>query len=247
MADGDWFADDAFWEAFHPVMFPEAGYAGAEEQVAALLELAGRPEGAVLDLACGPGRHAIALARRGFTVTGVDRSAFLLAKARERSRAAGLDVEWVEADMGDFVRPGAFHLALNLATSFGYFPTAEENQRVLRGVHASLAPGGVFVIELTAKEVLARIYQPTRSRDVPGGIIVQRQQVVEAWSQMANEWLVIDPEGVKSFRFQHWIYSAQELKEMLLAASFESVRLFGDFSGAAYGPDSGRLVACARK
>jgi SAM-dependent methyltransferase len=246
MADG-WFADDEFWEAFYPVMFPESGYAAAVEQVDVLLGLAQRPAGPVLDLACGAGRHSVPLALRGFEVTGVDRSPFLLQKARERAATAGAAVEWVQADMRDFVRPGAYHLALNLATSFGYFRAEAENQRVLENVHASLVPGGSFIIEMTGKEVLARIFQPTASSDVPGGIVVQRRRVVEAWTQMANEWIMIEKERVRSFRFQHWIYSARELREMLLRAGFDTVQLFGDLAGAPYGPASARVVAHARK
>ena len=245
--DDGWFADDAFWEAFYPVMFPESGYAAAEEQVEALLGVAGQPAGPILDLACGAGRHSVPLALRGFAVTGVDRSPFLLQKARERAANANAAVEWVQADMRDFVRPGAYHLAINLATSFGYFRTEEENQRVLENVHASLVPGGVFVIEMTGKEVLARIFQPTASSEVPGGIVVQRRQVVESWTQMANEWMLIEPERVRSFRFQHWIYSARELRDMLLRAGFETIQLFGDFAAAPYGLASARVVACARK
>jgi len=53
----------------------------------------------VLELACGPGRHALEFARRGYRVTGVDRTARYLETAREKAGEEGLDVEWVEADM----------------------------------------------------------------------------------------------------------------------------------------------------
>src|SRR5438552_18525856 len=81
-----------------------------------------KPRGkAVLDLCCGPGRCAIPLAKRGFAVTGVDRTKFLLGKARSLARRSHTRVEWIQADMRDFVRPEAFDLVLNLYTSFGYF------------------------------------------------------------------------------------------------------------------------------
>lgn len=247
MDENGWFANDAFWEAAYPAMFPADGYRTAEADVEAVLSLAGHAEGAVLDLACGPGRHSVPLARRGFAVTGVDRSPFLLHKAREYGGDAGVEVEWIEADMREFVRPNTYRLVLNLFTSFGYFRTEEENQRVLEQVHASLAPGGVFILDVTSKEVLARIFQPTSSRDVPGGTVVQRRKVVEDWTQMANEWMLIEPERVRSFHFQHWIYSAYELRQMLRTAGFRDVQLFGDFAGAPYGSDSPRLVARAHK
>jgi SAM-dependent methyltransferase len=246
-ASESWFADDAFWEASYPAMFPDSSFPAAEADVEAVLQLAKPTEGAVLDLACGPGRHSVALARRGLSVTGVDRSPFLLDKARKHGSDAAVEVEWIEADMREFVRPAAYSLVLNLFTSFGYFRTEAENQRVLKNVYASLRPGGAFVLDVAGKEVLARIYQPTGSSDVAGAVVVQRRRVVEDWSQMANEWMLIEPERVRTFRFQHWIYSGRELRQMLLEAGFERVKLFGNFSGAPYDTSALRLVACAGK
>lgn len=247
MDESGWFADDAFWEAAYPAMFSADGYRIAKDDVEAVLSLTGHAEGAVLDLACGPGRHSVPLAGRGFSVTGVDSSPFLLRKAREHGRDAGVEVEWIEADMREFVRPNTYGLALNLFTSFGYFRTEEENLRVLEQVHASLAPGGVFILDVAGKEVLARVYKATSSRDVLGGTVVQRRKVVEDWTQMANEWMLIEPERVRSFQSLHWIYSAYELRQMLLTAGFREVQLFGDLAGAPYGPSSSRLVARAHK
>jgi SAM-dependent methyltransferase len=247
VAPDEWFADEAFWEASYPAMFPESRFRAAEEEIEALLELAHRPVGPILDLACGPGRHSIPLAQRGFAVTGVDRSPFLLQKAQERGREAKVEVEWLQADMRDFLRPATYGLALSLFTSFGYFRPNEENERVLENIHTSLAPGGAFILDVAGKEVLARIYQATGSGDVPGGIIVQRRTVVEDWSQMANEWILIEEDRVRSFSIRHWIYSGRELKQMLQNAGFATVQLFGDLRGAPYGPAAARLVACVWK
>ena len=134
----EWFADEAFWETLYPFLFPQERFEAADEQVEKILrlvEFAGRD---VLDLCCGPGRHSVALARRGLAVTGVDRSPFLLAKAKERALAAEVTVNWVAEDMRRFVRPKAFDLALSLFTSFGYFPDPEDDLRVLRNIRANL-------------------------------------------------------------------------------------------------------------
>ena len=64
-----------------------------------ILRLTGVGGGKVLDLCCGPGRHAVALAKRGFAVTAVDRTRFLLDHARARAAQAGLSVEFVLEDM----------------------------------------------------------------------------------------------------------------------------------------------------
>ena len=100
-----WFEDETFWDKLYPFMFPERNFAIAADEVDGILDLAGIEDGRVLDLACGPGRHAITLAKRGFRVTGVDLSTALLQKARDRARAAQVEIEWVQQDMRRFVRP----------------------------------------------------------------------------------------------------------------------------------------------
>jgi 2-polyprenyl-3-methyl-5-hydroxy-6-metoxy-1,4-benzoquinol methylase len=77
-----WFEDENFWESTYPLMFTAERFASAEAEVAELAKLTGSPFGRVLDLGCGPGRHSIPLARLGARVTAVDRSPFLLEKAR---------------------------------------------------------------------------------------------------------------------------------------------------------------------
>ena len=116
-----WFEDDAFWELTYPFLFPEDPLAAAETEVGGLRKLVGAPFERVLDLCCGPGRHSVYLARQGAKVTGVDRSSFLLGKARALAEAEGVKVEWVQEDMRTFARPQAFDLVFNLCTSFGYF------------------------------------------------------------------------------------------------------------------------------
>jgi 2-polyprenyl-3-methyl-5-hydroxy-6-metoxy-1,4-benzoquinol methylase len=156
----EWFDDDSFWRELYPFMFPEERIADADEQIAKALALtkpAGKP---VLDLCCGPGRCSIALAKRGFHVTAVDRTAYLLNKARVKANAARVNIEWVQQDMRDFVRPGAFALVLSMFTSFGYFDDRQENMTVLENMFTSLQPGGACLIETLGKERLAKVFSP---------------------------------------------------------------------------------------
>jgi ubiquinone/menaquinone biosynthesis C-methylase UbiE len=61
------------------------------------------------------------LRKKGFRVTGVDRTAFLLEKARMRAAVAQVEISWVLQDMREFVRPDAFDPIISMSTSFGYF------------------------------------------------------------------------------------------------------------------------------
>ena len=75
---GEWFEDESFWSEMYPFMFPEERFHLADEQIDKALALVDYQGGDVLDLCCGPGRHSLALAKRGIRVTAVDRSEFLL-------------------------------------------------------------------------------------------------------------------------------------------------------------------------
>ncbi len=244
----EWFDDDAFWRETYPFMFPPERFEAAPAEIAALLKLA-KPRGkAVLDLCSGPGRAAVELAKRGYRVTGVDRTRFLMDKAKARAKAAKVKVEWVASDMRDFVRTAAFDLALSLFTSFGYFDEKGEDLLVLRNVHESLKPGGVFVIELNGKERLAKIFQPTTSQRLPGGgWLVERHEIFDSWTRIRNEWVVIKDGKSRTFRFHHTVYSGQELKDRLETAGFADIQLFGSLAGGEYGVNAARLVAVARK
>jgi 2-polyprenyl-3-methyl-5-hydroxy-6-metoxy-1,4-benzoquinol methylase len=159
----EWFDDDSFWRELYPFMFPDERIADADEQMSKALMLA-KPTGkSALDLCCGPGRCSIALAKRGFSVTGVDRTRFLVDKARAHARAARVKIEWVQKDMRDFVRPDSFAFVLSMFTSFGYFDDRREDVMVLENMFKSLQPGGACLIDVLGKERLAKILLSTTS------------------------------------------------------------------------------------
>lgn len=245
---GNWFDSESFWTALFPFMFPQTSFDAAAENVPKLIAMTGIAGGRVLDLACGPGRYAIPLAKSGYSVTGVDRTRFLLDKAREGACRAAVEVEWIEADMRDFVRPAAFELAINVFTSFGYFDEPAENLRVLENVWQSVKPGGAFVLDVLGKECLAARFQPTRSEaGADGALLVCRQAVADDWSRIEAEWILIRDGRASTFRLRHWLYSGREIRELLAAAGFADITLFGSFDGDPYDHQAQRLIALARK
>src|SRR5690554_6025707 len=101
----EWFADESFWRDGYDIMFHEAAFRSAAAHVDGILALTGTRHGCVLDLCCGPGRHAVPLASKGFDVTAVDLSPFLIGRARAHAAANGVEPEFVVGDMRSFVRP----------------------------------------------------------------------------------------------------------------------------------------------
>jgi SAM-dependent methyltransferase len=245
---GAWFEDELFWSELYPFMFPEERFRLAEEQIEKALALVDYKEGKVLDLCCGPGRHSLALAKRGIQVTAVDRSEFLLCKAKEGAAISNLEIEFVPDDMRHFVRGDSFSLVLNMFTSFGYFDDKEDDLKVLRNAYQSLKPEGAILIDIFGKEPLARKYQATISTDCGDGLLlIQRNEICEDWTRCRNEWILVKDGTAKTFNFQTRLYSGQEMKDILHKAGFEGVNVFGYLDGNKYGVDADRLIAVGRK
>ena len=229
-------------------MFPEKRFADAFDQIDKVLQLV-KPRGKmVLDLCCGPGRCSIALAKKGFVVTGVDRTEFLLKKAKTRAKVAKAKIEWVQCDMRDFVRPEWFDLVLSMFTSFGYFGAKEADSIVLSNMFASLKPGGACVIDVVGKECLAKVFQPTNSEKLPDGTtLVKRHEVFDNWTRIRNEWILIRKGHPKVYKFHHTIYSGQELIDLMQRVGFADIVLYGNLDGDEYGPNAHRLIAVGHK
>jgi SAM-dependent methyltransferase len=244
----DWHEDRDFWVELYSFLFPEERLKAAGEEVARILTLVGKPVRSALDLCCGPGRHALALAKRGIRVTGVDKTSYYLEIAEKKAAAEGLQIEWVRDDMRTFVRSGAYELALLMFTSFGYFESEEENLQVLRNIHESLAPGGALIMDLTSKEWIAGNFTPTNSHALSdGSILVERHRITDGWQRIENEWILVKNGKARTFKLRHTIYSGTELRDRLVQAGFGDVRLLGDLEGTEYGYGSERLVGVAVK
>lgn len=244
-----WHEQDEFWNELFGLLFDDARIAAAAEEVdgaSKLLQL--KPGASVLDMCCGPGRHSLELARRGFRVTGVDRTASYLANARAKAAEQNLDVEFVQEDIRKFERVEAFDGVINLYTSFGYFETRQEDLQALRNLRSCLKPGGRLVMEMMGKEVLARIYTPKDWQELPdGALFLAERQMRDGWEMNDNRWIWIRGADRKEFRFSHRVYSGTELADLLAQAGFTPLTTYGKLDGRPYDSAAEKLVAVARK
>lgn len=135
----------------------------AEREADLLVELLGlRPGDRVLDAACGYGRIANRLARRGFDVVGVDLSEELIDAARARVPADGRLPKYIVGDLREFANDGDFDAAICWFTSFGYFDDSTD-RAILGRLAGALRPGGVLALEILGAEPLRASVPADRS------------------------------------------------------------------------------------
>jgi len=130
-----------------------------------------RIQSPVIDIACGPGRHSIALTQQGLDVTGLDFSPGLLKLAKESAAASGCNGEgplFVSGDMRKLDYPdNSFQTVLMLGNSFGYFSDSD-NEAALKEAIRVLASGGFLCIEITNKQEYLDTLEPYMEEIVEG-------------------------------------------------------------------------------
>ncbi len=247
----NWYERDAFWAGFAPALFGPDRWQKTPEAVDRLLpRLDLSPGSSILDLCCGPGRHALELTRRGYRVTGVDRTVAYLEEARRRAGEEHLEVEWVLEDMRRFARPGAFDGAINLFTSFGYFEDQADDLQVARNLCASLKPGGRLVMDMIGKECLARTFRERdwswvdRDRNL---LLLEERKLRPDWGWIESTWTLIGENERRSETIRHRLYAGTELATLLRTAGFAWVDIYGSLDGTPYDQTATRLVVVAGK
>lgn len=137
---------ERFFDAHAPIYDDNAFTKNTRYEVDFLLEeLHIPPGGAVLDVGCGTGRHAIELAKRGYLVTGLDLSQEMLARAAAKAEAENVRVEWVRSNATEFTFPGRYDAAVCLCEgAFGLLGQGDDPidhpMSILRNISRSLKP-----------------------------------------------------------------------------------------------------------
>src|SRR5204863_366698 len=164
MSDAPWY-ERFFGDNYLDVYGHQLSAEGAEHE-ASFVEraLALKAGESLLDLCCGPGRHALLLAQRGLRVTALDLSQRYLDAAAAEAQRRGIEIETVRADMRAPGFDGRFDAVINMFSSFGYLESEAEDAKVLRGVAAALRPSGRALFDLINRAWVIRNQVANESR-----------------------------------------------------------------------------------
>jgi SAM-dependent methyltransferase len=202
-----------------------------------------------LDLCCGFGRISLELARRGFSVTGVDITKAYLDAGRDDAAHEHLTVEFIQEDVRTFKRPGVFDLAVNLYISFGYFEDPADDLLFAKNVYESLKPGASFIIETLGKEIAVRDFVEAEWFERAGFTVLTEYEPVDSWTFLKNRWILINNKDGRRIEktFTQRLYAASELRRLLFEAGFSSVELYGSWDETPYDHYADALIAVGRK
>lgn len=179
----------------------------------------------IWDLACGKGRHAIALNKYDLDVIGTDLSEESIKEALNQENEK---LQFYTLDMRSPFRSNYFDYILNLFTSFGYFSNANDDLKVFKSVSNSLKKNGLFVFDYLNKNVVISTLQQTQeivksnvkftiSKHVEGNTIIKKIKIEE--KGISHEF----QESVK-------LYSVDDIMLLAQKAGLEKVAIFGDYN-----------------
>lgn len=205
---------------------------------------------AIIDVPCGYGRHAVELAKRGYSVTGVELNRMFLIKAKENARKAGVHVRLQRGDMLKLRYKEEFAAAINIFTSLGYFETDEEDRRFFKDVYHSLKTQGQFVVDFTNRDWLVRNFKKNEQHRLPGGITMLIEREFDPVSgKMTEQRTKRSPTKKKARTVMSTLrlYTANELIALAQSAGFVFEAAFGDFDGSPLSLTSRRIILLFRK
>jgi SAM-dependent methyltransferase len=205
--------------------------------------------GAVLDLACGTGRHAVELARRGYEVVGFDLSLAMLARASEEAQERGAKLNFVQGDMREMSFAEQFDGVYCWNTSFGYFED-DKNTTVVDRIRGALKAGGLLLLDVVNRDFVVQ-QSPSLAWFEGDGCVCMDEMVVDFITSRlrVKRTMMLDDGRSREIEYSMRVYSLHELGKMLHDHGFKVCEVSGRTStpGVFFGHESPRTIVLAEK
>ncbi len=221
----------------------------AAEKISSLMGM--KPGDRVLDLACGFGRHSLALARMGHAVTGVDLNPDFISEAASKAAELNLDARFIRRDMREFIEPEGYSHIILMYNSFGYFRDPEDDSRVLFNCFSSLRSGGKLLLQATPREFIQAV-RPSgsyswRHEEEDGTVRLEETEASPDWTWNTTRWTVITGNEQHRYTYGMRLYDSSELEALLASRGFISISEFSSLGGEPYERGKGPLTVLAVK
>ena len=188
----------------------------------------------ILDLCCGQGRHSIELASRGFKyIFGLDRSRYLIQKAKNNAKKLGLQCKFREGDARKLQYDSdSFDTVLILGNSFGYFESINDDLQVLKEVFRVLKPWGKILIDMSDGSYIKKNFQPRSWEWIDKNLFVCRERSLSLDKNklISREVITHVNKGVLVDQFySERLYSKNGIQALLERVGFKDVCFNGIF------------------
>jgi 2-polyprenyl-3-methyl-5-hydroxy-6-metoxy-1,4-benzoquinol methylase len=211
---------DGFYQEVWRAIIP-AGL--TEREVAFMLQYFGlKPGDKVLDIMCGYGRHAIALAEKGMVVTAIDNLASYIKEINKTAAKEKLAVTAVRADIIAHELKDEYKLALCMGNSLNFF-NAADLLSVLRNICNHLKPGGNLLINTwSLAEIAIKQFAPNSSNSFAGIEFVNQARYLFHPTRIETDSTIIFNDGKKEEKKAiDYIFSVNEFESLLHIAGFK--------------------------
>ncbi len=207
-----------------------------------------RPGERLLDVCCGHGRHALALARQGYRVTGVDMNRHFIELARTAAKglADSASARFEVGDVAALPYNAEFSAAYFIA-SLGWVEDDDETLRILTSIQKALDPGGRLLLDVTNRERVVSRGAVRNWTEIEGMVVVRKGDFDLNSSRYIGTETYIMPDGTRrTFNHSARLYTATELRALLCQAGFQVIQTYGDYDlESPYSATSPRLVLLA--
>jgi SAM-dependent methyltransferase len=203
----------------------------------------------VLDLACGTGRHAIELTRRGYEVVGFDLSLSMLAKAADEAQERSQKLNFVQGDMREMTFDGTFDGVYCWNTSFGFFEE-EKNSAVVANVRRALKPDGLVLLDVVNRDYVAQQSPSLAWFEGDGCVCMDEMTIDWITSRMkVKRTMMMDDGRSREIEYSIRVYALHELGKLLHEHGFRVSQVSGRTAmpGVFFGSQSPRTIILAEK
>lgn len=175
----------------------------------------------VLDLMCGYGRHAIALARKGIPVTAVDNLADYISEIKNMTEKESLPIKTIQSGVLDLSTNEKFDLAICMGNSINFFD-AGDTERLLKNISSFLKPGGQLLINSwSIAEIAIKSFKEKSENEIGDLKFHTEAQFLFHPSRIESEIAMTDKNGrTETKKGIDYIFSINEMETMLKNAGF---------------------------
>jgi SAM-dependent methyltransferase len=138
----------AHYARYYDLLYKDKDYSGETEYVHYLLQKFGRKTKSILELGCGTGKHAMLLAEKGYTITGIDMSEQMLKSALNRnSKDTMREIEFKQGDIRTIRLERKFDAVISLFHVFSYQITNDDLIAAIATAKTHLNSNGIFIFD----------------------------------------------------------------------------------------------------